>query len=442
MLPAFLRRGWPLRAVMLLGLAGCSKSEILQPDTPDIIDPASLDNLQGAPAIYAGAISEMVFAHTSSIRGIVNYTGLFTDELLHAGTPPATREFDLRKVLATNLDAVGTVTNPGPYHLLHRARTALESAARRIAAIVPAGDARVGELWALAGMTYIEFAEDFCSGTPFSEREPEETLGSPFTTVQILNRGLERLTTAAGAGSASALTTGLIAVLKGRALLDLGQFGPAAQAVAAVPTSFVYQFSQAGPPSRQPNQIFQQNSGDTFSVPDREGTNGLDFASAQDPRVPVSAPRPSRQDGVSPQVYFLKYTTVADPVPMVTGIEARLIEAEAALQANDTGGWLDKLNAARATVAALAPLTDPGTQAARVDLTFRERAFWMFLTGHRLGDLRRLVRQYTRPAESVYPTGAYHKQGLTRGTQLTLIVPQPEQNNPNFHASDCAVDSP
>jgi hypothetical protein len=38
---------------------------------------------------------------------------------------------------------------------------------------------------------------------------------------------------------------------------------------------------------------------------------------------------------------------------------------------------------------------------------FSERGFWLFGTGHRQGDLRRLVRQYNIPQSQVYPTGAY-----------------------------------
>ena len=85
----------------------------------------------------------------------------------------------------------------------------------------------------------------------------------------------------------------------------------------------------------------------------------------------------------------------------------------------------------------LAPLTDPGTQAARVDLLFRERAFWMFGTGHRLGDMRRLVRQYSRAADTIYPRGAYHKDSLTRGNQVSVRVSIDELNNPNYDASKC-----
>ena len=83
----------------------------------------------------------------------------------------------------------------------------------------------------------------------------------------------------------------------------------------------------------------------------------------------------SRFDNVTPMVRFLKYNTLTSPVVHASGIEARLIEAEAALAGNDVTTWLAKLNAARATVAGLAPLTDPGTATARVDLMFRERAY-------------------------------------------------------------------
>jgi hypothetical protein len=80
--------------------------------------------------------------------------------------------------------------------------------------------------------------------------------------------------------------------------------------------------------------------------------------------------------------------------------------------------------------AGLADTTDPGTPAGRVDLLFRERAFWLFATGHRLGDLRRLVRQYGRPADSVFPSGLYFKGGLTYGPGVNLPLPATETNNP------------
>jgi hypothetical protein len=157
-------------------------------------------------------------------------------------------------------------------------------------------------------------------------------------------------------------------------------------------------------------------------------------------------------------------------------VEARLIEAEAQLQAGGAA-WLATLNALRTDgtysgadsavvsvdttyppegeegamqvdttyhvdtlwnagsggVAGLAPLTDPGTPEARVDLVFRERAFWLYLTGHRQGDLRRLIRQYGRDPETVYPTGPYSGGYGTYGSDVDAPVPvQERQTNPRY----------
>ena len=39
-------------------------------------------------------------------------------------------------------------------------------------------------------------------------------------------------------------------------------------------------------------------------------------------------------------------------------------------------------------------------------LFFREKAFWTFGRGQRLGDERRLVRQYGRTQDQVFPVGS------------------------------------
>jgi hypothetical protein len=80
---------------------------------------------------------------------------------------------------------------------------------------------------------------------------------------------------------------------------------------------------------------------------------------------------------------------------------------------------------------ALAALPDPGTDSGRVSLMFRERAFWLFGTGTRLGDLRRLIRQYGRDQSTVFPTGPYapaHQSQLPTpipnyGTDVNLTLP-------------------
>jgi hypothetical protein len=140
-----------------------------------------------------------------------------------------------------------------------------------------------------------------------------------------------------------------------------------------------------------------------------------------------------------------KYTSNVAPVPVASGVEARLIQAEA----QGGGAMIVSLNALRADAANnggfnLAALVDPGTPAGETALLFRERAFWMFATGHRLGDMRRLVRQYSAQGftvNTVYPNGAYFKGAPpTFGSSTELPVPFSEKNNPNFLG--CAYDVP
>jgi hypothetical protein len=127
---------------------------------------------------------------------------------------------------------------------------------------------------------------------------------------------------------------------------------------------------------------------------------------------------------------------------LASGLEAQLIRAEAELAAGDAN-WLTRLNALRTTctdastcptpapaglggVAGLPLLTDPGSDTARVSLLFRERAYWLFLTGHRQADLRRLVRNYGRMDDQVYPTGTYNI-AYVFGNDVTFPVPKTEK---------------
>jgi hypothetical protein len=133
---------------------------------------------------------------------------------------------------------------------------------------------------------------------------------------------------------------------------------------------------------------------------------------------------------------------------MVNGIDARMIEAEAALRNNDFAGMTAILNALRAappkigdiqpTAAQLPPLAVPADAVAARTLLFREKALWTFSRGQRLGDLRRLVRQYNLPVDQVYPTGTHYRGGVygggtTGANDVNLPVPKDEEkNNPNF----------
>lgn len=409
-------------ALVLVTGAACSTDKILKVDRPDIIDPSGLGNANGVSALYAGVIGDFSSTNASTL-GVIGLSGLMTDELRFGATPPEIRQADQRAAPESNT-LLATM-----YRQVQQLRGQADRATAALKA-VNATDPRIGEMEALSGYAHIVLGEMFCSGVPLGTPGEDAT---PQTTVEVLTAAGAKLTSAIANTGSNVRAKNFASVLRGRALVDLGQFAQAAAAVASVPTSFSYTTLHSLSTALQQNGFanYMWNN-DGLLVSDREGTNGLNFGTAGDPRVPIEGTgAPSRFDGQTPRYYLKWASSFTSPMPIATGVEARLIEAEAALRAGDIALWVQKLNEARAPWS-MAPVTDPGTATARVDLMFRERAFALFASGHRLGDLRRLVRQYGRPAESVYPTGAYHKDGLRLGTDVQFVIPQTEKNNPNF----------
>ncbi|MYA41452.1 MAG: hypothetical protein F4Z31_06845 [Gemmatimonadetes bacterium] len=410
---------------------------LLDVQDPDIIEPDQLRTLQGASALYNGAIGEFALAKDGaaggpgSALGLVQAMGWFSDEFSFGGTPPLIRAMDLREMDPQN------ASWDQMYQNLHVARVSAEDAASLLQEVSSGADPRIGELYAVSAAVHILMGEAYCGAVPFSRTEPEIEYGTPLSTDQVMDRAIERLNMADQAAGGSAGIANFARVLRGRALLNQGNYAAAAAAVANVPTDFLYETVHSTNSSREENFMYVDNwELDRYSVSNNEGGNGLNFATAGDPRVPTEYVGVSRFDSETPMYRYLKLTSRAAPVETASGNEARMIEAEAQLNAGDFAGWIATINAARGTVG-MDPVPDPGSQDARVDLMFRERAFWLFNTGHRLGDLRRLVRQYGRAANSVYPWGPYHKDNLQRGTDLSLVIPGNEANNPNYSLGDC-----
>ena len=155
------------------------------------------------------------------------------------------------------------------------------------------------------------------------------------------------------------------------------------------------------------------------------------YRSAMDPRVPWDGGTEFGQDDITLYYNQLKFNSSSAPVALASGIEARLIEAEAAANADDAGTVQDIHNALRATMG-LSELDLSGISGDDLLLAhFSERAFWLFSTCHRQGDLRRLVDVYGMPPSDVFPWGDYFKGG-EYSSNLKFPVPQSESNNPNY----------
>lgn len=429
---------------VVLSSAGCSLDEMLQVEDPDVATPGSLDNLQALPAVLAGAKSEFQVAYSGSTgaEGQINLSGMFADELLNAESFPTRIEVDQRNVRVDNATAQGL------FRQLARARASAEFAAGKFEKFDPGTEGH-SEALSLNGYAVILFGENYCAGVPFSRvTESGETIyGEPLTTEQMFDTAIAKFDDALGFAGGNEDLEKLARVGKARAQLALGLFAEAAATIggpAGVDDEFIYLVEHSENSGREQNGVFVFMAiSERWTVSDNEGINGLPYRSDNDPRVPYrrSPATDVGFDNFTPQFDQMKYPDRGADVPLATGLEARLIEAEADLRNGDNVGWLATLNALRASPPSytgvdagdLGALADPGTPAARENLHFKERAYWLWLTSHRLGDLRRMVKFYGRAQSAVFPTGPYPRSNIggQYGSDVNLPLPIDEGNNPN-----------
>jgi hypothetical protein len=451
--------------VLTVGLVACNSDKLLKVTDPDVALPGALAGVGALPTLRAGAIGNFGVAYNGdqsvSDEEQVDLSALLSDEFINTETFPTRIEIDQRAQQVVNQSLLGTFFD------LTRARASSEFAIRNFEALAKTAVDSTGypEMLSLNALAYVLFAENYCGAVPVSTQNADGsfTFGAGETRAMLLDSALNKTNKALGITSSS-LTDKfkfLAQVAKGRALLDKGDYPNAAAAVAGVPTTFQYNYQHSASTGRQNNGDWGLTvSVGRFGVADREGGTGLPFQSdgATDPRVAdtlanrAGTPHPTKGfDGATDQFVQMKYPDRATPATIADGVEARLIEAEATLKAGNPAGALTALNALRSDAAVLAlrgypagslpPLTLQVGTTAQVDQLFKERAYWLFLTSHRLGDLRRLIWQYGRTANSVFPIGAYFKGG-NYGTDVNSPVPQQEQNNPQYVAGSCKQDEP
>ncbi len=501
-------------AIAAAVFAGCQGNKLTDVTTPDVVQPSSTQSVTALPAVFNSAIAEFTVAYAGSngggaggssnygaIEGEILYGGLLGDEILLSDTFPTRREIDYRNIQLTNSN------NDGVYRQLQIARVAAErstAAYTALKASIPPSSltsslASQAEAYSLAGYTYLMFAEQYCGNVPFStlNTDGSVTYDAGHTTTQILAIASAKFDSAIAIatplGAAAASQLNLANIGKARTLVDQGNYVQAATFTAAVPTTYAYTLFTSLNTTRQNNGVWSFNrSQRRFSVATGEGGNGLAYRASSttagnataDPRVLVVRGNSGTQISgfdQSPLYVAVKYSEQTSPAILATGVEARLIEAEAAMNGGDYATALTKLNTLRSNTAlyacpagvtlnnfscpatqstALAPLTDPGTAQGRVLQLFQERAFWMYLTAHRLGDMRRLSRtgggganaaaglsaygDVTGGVSKVFPVGVYAPQTTVNyGSNTSLPVPYSEQTaNTKYNPAACDDNTP
>ena len=467
---------WAIPLVAALAVSSCDRA--LNVTDPDIINIENVKSPEAAEGLRLGALGRLS-SMTSGGESSFHFPGLLADEFRSGDTFVQRDATDQRFVR----EDVTLISNM--WYDVNRTRTAANQAIDALrkyppplATSLPLIQSNIAQMYWVRGFAETVIAENYCNGTPISSFDINGsviTYGNAESNAQVYARAVasfDSATANAGVNARGDTVRILARIGRARVLMNLGKFTEAAAQITtapAIPSDFRFRiFHQEAVSGTSVNQIWSlNNSGRRYVVGDKDGVVGLNFASSGDPRIPVCRGNDTvcrgfgvtnsvsfdNNFGASPRIggpYFVQliWPTRDDDVAIVTGVEARLIEAEAQLRSGDAA-WLTTLNTLRAgfqtlkdptntttATASLAPLTDPGTQTAGEDLLFRERAFWLFGRGHRLADMRRLVRPvsaggFGRAINTVFPNGTFFKGGVF-GDDVNIIVPQNERNNPNF----------
>src|SRR5689334_3212717 len=270
-------------------LAACNQDSLLVAPTPDVVRPSDISGPAALPNAYAAAIGDFQVAYAGGYgtgldlnEGLAQMSGLLADELVNAETFNTRIEVDRRDTKAINSTTLQTFQD------IQRARATADLVASRFRQFDPKNP-EGAEVQALAAFTYVLLAEDYCNGVPASKVNDDGTFtyGQPETGTQLLNQAVAKFDSAITLATATNGTTALnlARIGKGRALLDLNQPTQAAAAVAQVPSTFNYSIEHSENTGRQYNAFYSFNYVEQrFTVGDQEGTNGLPFASLNDPR--------------------------------------------------------------------------------------------------------------------------------------------------------------
>jgi len=432
------RRTWLVIAAGVFLISACNTDQFLKATDPDNTPPGALKGASSLPGFRASAIGDFGLAFDGNAlnpdgneyEGLVNMTGLLTDELQNSETFPTRTEVDRRHTQVNN------ATMRDIFFNAHLARVSAGRASGAYAAFGPTDPAR-SEVVSLEAYAILLLAEDYCSGVPLSNVDTATAsveFGDPLTTQALLQVAADTFSAALTFAQGDPDRHNLAEVGEARTLQFEGRshLQDAAQLVGDVPTNWTYKITHSRNSQRQWNGLYEfMWLEGRWIQSDTEGVNGLRYR--DDPRNPFSDVGSTFVGNVQ---FFgtLRYSAPDSSTIVASGIEARLIEAEAALEASNNALFLKKLNDLRdSSGLALPPLADPGTVTGRQDLLFSERGQWLYLTTHRLPDLRRLSRStvnggYGRDPESVFPTGAWYRGGVY-GPDVNFPIPIEELNN-------------
>ena len=411
---------------LIAATSGCN--ELLTVSNPGALQEEQLTNPALEQFIVNGAIGEFQYAY--GVYAL--YSGILSDESFTDHTQVGIREFSLHNFNDLN------GTNETVFETLSRARASADDATSRLKVILGAGagtSLNVARTLAYGGYAYTLLGEGFC--------EAPINLSAGLPSAELLKRAVQHFDSAVTVATASqsgataanvAAATDIIAMARvgaARASLKMGDVAKARSYASLVPATYE-KLAYYSANSVRENDIMNagiRTSGAWMSMaPAFQGLN--DPRAPQSPAArlglnsnPIWIPlRPSQYSGWvatgTPQTI-----DITSNIRFASALEARYIETEVD---GNNAAMLIFVNARRAA-GGKTPVTLAGPA---LLAEFRaQRAIDFYLTGQRLGDLRR----YAAAGTDLFPTGKYPVFPDPYGSNKCFLVPLSEKTgNPNY----------
>lgn len=411
---------------VIAATSGCN--ELLTVSNPGALQEEQLTNPALEQFIVNGAIGEFQYAY--GVYAL--YSGILSDESFTDHTQVGIREFSLHNFNDLN------GTNETVFETLSRARASADDATSRLKVILGAGagtSLNVARTLAYGGYAYTLLGEGFC--------EAPINLSAGLPSAELLKRAVQHFDSAVTVATASqsgataanvAAAADIIAMARvgaARASLKMGDVAKARSYASLVPATYE-KLAYYSANSVRENDIMNagiRTSGAWMSMaPAFQGLN--DPRAPQSPAArlglnsnPIWIPlRPSQYSGWvatgTPQTI-----DITSNIRFASALEARYIETEVD---GNNAAMLIFVNARRAA-GGKTPVTLAGPA---LLAEFRaQRAIDFYLTGQRLGDLRR----YAAAGTDLFPTGKYPVFPDPYGSNKCFLVPLSEKTgNPNY----------
>lgn len=393
-------------------LTGC-ELEVLNPGR--ILD-EDLNTRDLMPILVSGASAE--FNHIGDAYAF-NVARL-TDDLAGTGSYFSTGKF--RRGVFDNEDS------EGHWEQTHEAAWAAGNAWERLQDVLE-GEANSfdgsSRLFLLMGLAHRFLGENFCDVV--YDKGPLQPREAAFdSAIVALNQSISIGTTAGASDFVTAAHGGIA-----QANVGLGNWSAAVQAASQVPTNFVHNaiYHQTANSNQVWNESWGRAEVGVWATPAQRVFDG-------DPRAPYTIcgewndPTDPQQgvtptgvctgqgsgahqgaDGLTAHYRQDKYNEQGSDVPVVTGTEMRLIEAEAALLGGDLATFTSKVNEVRAFYgaepieqpASAGALDWPNAQDDAWSILDRERYLTLWMEGRRLFDLDRWQHPFLQGGTLIGP---------------------------------------